>query len=167
MRGGEDNDTYQGFTSIFAQSVINDSSGTADILDLSNYSSTQIVSWSALDGDDADNFVENLRVGLGFSGGIVIENYFDNTATQAAQSGAGTGLIESIQFSDRTLSFADVQALAIRPAPAAASSVTDADVNRLVADMGAYTATTENGNSVVSQGDSNNHSEPLQLVASG
>jgi Ca2+-binding RTX toxin-like protein len=173
LEGGADNDRYQGFEGDFGQDTITDTAGSADVLDLQNFASTDVVSWSAVDGNDANNFVEDLRMTLANDNTIDISNYFNNTSAQARLSGPGTGLIESIQFSDRTLTFADVQALPtlqalpIRPASTETSSVTDADVNRLAADMSTYPATTDQGDSLSSQGDSSHHPELLQLVTSG
>jgi hypothetical protein len=60
-----------------------------------------------------------------------------------------------------------IQTLAIQGATTKGSSVSDADINQMAADMSAYPATTDQGDSLSSQGDSSHHPELLQLVASG
>jgi Ca2+-binding RTX toxin-like protein len=173
LEGGINNDLYTGYTGTFDHDTIDDTSGT-DTLDVSNFNVGDILSWTALDGDDADNFVDSLEIDFPSDvDSVLIRNYFNNTATTAAQSGAGNGLIESIRFVNQTLTFADVQALpqiqtlAIQGATTKGSSVSDADINQMAADMSAYPATTDQEDSLSSQGDSSHHPELLQLVASG
>ncbi|MDX1918525.1 MAG: calcium-binding protein [Candidatus Caenarcaniphilales bacterium] len=99
MSGGAGNDTYNGFSPEgFGSDTINDTSGVADFLDLSQYS---IVPFPGF--DPFTKATNNLVITLN-SGTITIQNYFNGSIE-------GAGLIESIQFDGLTLDFAQINLL--------------------------------------------------------
>jgi hypothetical protein len=72
--------------------------------------SIDVAYWLALDMD-ADGKVDSLFLSFDATNTLTIRNYFSDTATTAAGSSAGAGLIEYLSFSDGTLQFSDVVAL--------------------------------------------------------
>lgn len=125
--GGADNDVYQGFSGNFGVDTIWDISGTADRLSLTNYASSDVVSWQALDGDQVDGKLQDLRIEFANGNVILIKKYFNNASGDVVQSGAGAGLIESILFSDKTMAFADVKDLLSPAAPQPITGTPNAD----------------------------------------
>jgi Ca2+-binding RTX toxin-like protein len=119
LNGGAGNDTYTGYTSDpFGGDFINDPSGTADVLDFSNYGVAN-ASWSIFKVTSTSN-VATLQINFGGNFGCVEEfchyvtlsNYFDNTSTDVCASKPGPGLIETIKFADdRSVDFAQVRSL--------------------------------------------------------
>ena len=101
VNGGAGSDTYTGYTTDpSGDDTINDPSGTADVLDFSNFHMADVQRWSALraSGTSSDNKVY-LRIYFA-SGGTWMYRYFDNTSTDVCSSGPGPGLIETIKFAD-------------------------------------------------------------------
>ena len=153
----------------FGNGTIQDDSGTSDQVLLTTFVFSDVVSWQAVDSNDTGNAVDSVRINISAEDSILIANYFNNTSTQASQSGAGAGLIEGIQFSDRTLSFTDVrtlpqlQSLAIQSTVTEGSTLSDADINRAAAGISAFSA--NNKGSMTSQDDTNNNPALLNLVS--
>lgn len=113
LLGGTGHDLYHGFADDFGSDIISDASGGLDILDLSQYTLSQVASWQAVDSN-GDTFVDSLA--MDFAGGnqILIENYFNNTSTDDDTSDAGTGLIEKLVFADDgDVNFVQVQQLIV------------------------------------------------------
>ncbi len=100
LAGGADNDTYRDFIGTFGTDIINDASGSADILDLSNYALSDVTSWQAVDGPDPASRIDRLVINFAGGNSITIFNYFDDASTDEDLCGAGTGHIETIIFSD-------------------------------------------------------------------
>jgi Ca2+-binding RTX toxin-like protein len=121
LNGGAGNDTYTGYTSDpFGGDSINDPSGTADVLDFSNYDLAQ-ASWKIFKVRSTDN-VEILQISFAppgtfgcveeFCHYVTLSKYFDNTSTDVCASGPGPGLIETIKFADDpSVDFAQVRSL--------------------------------------------------------
>lgn len=109
--GGAGFDTYCGFTGAFGADIITDLSGTADVLDLSNYTLSQ-VAFGALDGSDFDSFKDSLLIDFGSGNMITITSYFNNKSLDGHTSYAGVGLIEKLIFADDAyVNFTQVQSL--------------------------------------------------------
>ncbi|MDX1919080.1 MAG: calcium-binding protein [Candidatus Caenarcaniphilales bacterium] len=108
LNGENGNDTYTGFTgTAFGTDIINDLSGSADVLDLSNFSPSltpgtdPFTRLAAGGGSGLD-----LRITL-TEGVITIFDYFN-----AAGTGPGTGLIETIILgNDPVVDFAQILTL--------------------------------------------------------
>jgi Cadherin domain/RTX calcium-binding nonapeptide repeat (4 copies) len=105
LLGEEGNDTYRG---VEGQDVIDDASGSADGLVLDDRASSS-ATFTPLDGPDADNNYEDLRVELGGGNSVIIKRYFDDTSARVLASGPGAGLIENVRFSDRTMGFDEIR----------------------------------------------------------
>jgi hypothetical protein len=122
MNGGAGNDTYQGYTTDpTGGDTINDPSGTADMLDLSNYNVPPDDSWRVWKNTSTGN-VETVQLWPGGAPNSCFEEwdcrhmylsrYFDNTSTNVCASGPGPGLIETIKFKDDpSVDFAQVKSL--------------------------------------------------------
>jgi Ca2+-binding RTX toxin-like protein len=110
LKGNAGNDAYMGFSVSSGIDIIDDASGT----DSANFASfsTANATWTAVDGTDADTFVDQLRIDFGNGFSVNILNYFSNTNLDDDLSIAGTGAIESMIFSnDANVTFTDVQSL--------------------------------------------------------
>lgn len=107
LMGGTGNDLYQGYGSGGnGNDLILDEGGAADVLDLSAFTSGS-VRWFAVD-TNGNGKLDQLVLQLQNNEAIFIQNFFDDTATTVAGSGAGTGLIESLWFSNGTVTFPDL-----------------------------------------------------------
>jgi Ca2+-binding RTX toxin-like protein len=121
INGGAGNDTYQGYTTAPpGGDSINDLSGTADMLDLSNYTVPPRDSWRIWKNISTGN-VETVQLWIGGGPGLCVEEfcryvflnrYFDNTTPDVCASKAGPGQIETIKFADDpSVDFAQVRSL--------------------------------------------------------
>jgi hypothetical protein len=121
VNGGAGADTYTGYTTEpTGEDSINDPSGTADVLDLSNYNVPPKDSWRIWKNTSTRN-VETLQLWIGgapsfcseeFCRDVFLNFYFDNTSTDVCASGPGPGLIETIKFADDpSVDFAQVRSL--------------------------------------------------------
>jgi Ca2+-binding RTX toxin-like protein len=108
LRGSSGNDTYAGFSLTSGADVIQDRGGTDNVL-FTGLKTTQ-ATWSALDSN-ADGKLDALKVDFGTSNNVTIQDYFNNTAATVAGSAAGAGVIESLQFDNAKLTYADATAL--------------------------------------------------------
>jgi len=107
LQGGTGNDTYMSFTGAWGVDIIDDIGGI-DFLNLTNYNLGH-ASWAAIDGPDADTFVDSLRISFAGGWSITILNYFNNVSVDDDLSGPGTGYIETIAFAnDPVVDFAQV-----------------------------------------------------------
>jgi Ca2+-binding RTX toxin-like protein len=126
-QGGEGDDFYDcvfggplGFGGVFGDNTIDDAAGAYDWLNLGDMwgggkVTTDVLSWEAVDGNDADSNVDQLLItfddGFGSPGAtFTILNYFDNSSTLASSSEEGDGCIEFISFFDDEFDFEDVVA---------------------------------------------------------
>jgi hypothetical protein len=121
VNGGAGADTYTGYTTEpTGEDSINDPSGTADVLDLSNYNVPPKDSWRIWKNTSTRN-VETLQLWIGgapsfcseeFCRDVFLNFYFDNTSTDVCASGPGPGVIETIKFADDpSVDFAKVRSL--------------------------------------------------------
>jgi Ca2+-binding RTX toxin-like protein len=110
--GGGGSDNYMGYFSSFGVDTINDTSGSSDSLKLTSFALISVVSWTGVDGADADSNLDSLKIDFGVGKSILILDYFNNSAITVAGSLQGTGYIENIEFqNDPSVDFAQVQAL--------------------------------------------------------
>jgi Ca2+-binding RTX toxin-like protein len=111
LYGGAGNDVYDYRKGMDGFDIISDASGVADRFVFGGLVS-DIDSWAATDSNN-NGFVDALVIygDDDLSESVTILNYFNDTAATAAASAAGTGAIESLVFTDQTLTFADVQGL--------------------------------------------------------
>jgi Ca2+-binding RTX toxin-like protein len=110
LKGNSGNDSYIGFSALTGMDIIDDASGI-DSANFSNFS-TANATWTAVDGADADAFVDQLLIDFGNGFSVTVLNYFSNTNLDDDLSIAGSGAIESLIFSnDSSVTFADVQRL--------------------------------------------------------
>jgi Ca2+-binding RTX toxin-like protein len=91
LEGGGGDDTYR---RISGHDVIDDASGSADGLNLSDHPSSS-ATFTPLDGADADDNYEDLSIDVGGANTVIIKDYFDDSAPKVLQSRAGAGLIEN------------------------------------------------------------------------
>jgi Ca2+-binding RTX toxin-like protein len=121
VNGGAGDDTYTGYTTEpSGEDSINDPSGTADVLDLSNYDVPSKDSWRIWKNTSTGN-VQTVQLWIGgapslcFEEGcrdVFLNSYFDNTSTDVCASKPGPGLIETIKFADDpSVDFAQVRSL--------------------------------------------------------
>jgi hypothetical protein len=121
MNGGAGNDTYQGYTTDpSGEDSINDTSGTADVLDLSSYNVPPKDSWRIWKNPSTGN-VRTVQLWIGGPPSFCVEegcrdvflnNYFDDSTTDVCASKPGPGLIETIKFADDpSVDFAQVRSL--------------------------------------------------------
>jgi Bacterial Ig-like domain/RTX calcium-binding nonapeptide repeat (4 copies) len=120
MSGGAGSDTYTGYTTEpSGEDNIYDSSGTADVLDLSSINLADAY-WRIFKVTSTSK-VETLQLWTGppslcseeFCRDVFLNYYFDNTSTDVCASGPGPGLIETIKFADDpSVDFAQVKSLA-------------------------------------------------------
>lgn len=123
LQGHDGNDTYNGFlAAAFGADVINDLSGldTLNFYDgVNGFASGAVANWISLDLFDgggalsADGNMDSLLIDLGGGDTVTIHHYFDNSAATAAGSGAGTGAMDTIHFSNQDFLFVDVQGVAL------------------------------------------------------
>lgn len=97
LLGGNGNDVYTGFTTTTGSDTINDTAGT----DTANFStvSTTAATWTAVDSN-TDGYLDQLKIDFGSQNVVYIENYFNNTANTVGSSTAGSGVVESLVFSN-------------------------------------------------------------------
>jgi Ca2+-binding RTX toxin-like protein len=159
LYGGEGNDRYN-FAASEGNDTISDAAGTADSAVFSGLATTG-ATWSAVDGGDADSYVDSLLVNFG-TASVLIKDFFSNTSLEGSTSTYGTGLIESLVFSDDSdVTFADAQELSM-PAGQSQSGTTGADTltgggghDTLVGDAGNDTLIGNSGNDTLSGGSGN------------
>jgi Ca2+-binding RTX toxin-like protein len=126
LNGGSGSDTYLFASTTLPEyhwlaadtgtDIIDDTSGgSADVLYLYGWNTSDVETWQAVDGTDPGNQVDTLVITLNSGQIISILNYFDNTSTDDDLSHAGTGCIESIIFNagagDTVVDFAAIQSL--------------------------------------------------------
>jgi hypothetical protein len=126
MNGGAGNDTYTGYTTDPpGEDSINDPSGTADMLDLSNYNVPPKDSWRLWKNTSTGN-IETVQLWIGgapslcseeFCRDVFLNRYFNNTSTDVCASGPGPSLIETIKFADASVDFQQVKSLLGCPTP--------------------------------------------------
>jgi Ca2+-binding RTX toxin-like protein len=97
------NDTYQGFASGgFGAVTLSDSGGT-DAIDLTGFAQADVTAWQSVDLFGGDGLPDSLVVNLATGDKITVQHYFNNDITVA-----GTGQIESFNFSDGSLGFGGI-----------------------------------------------------------
>jgi Ca2+-binding RTX toxin-like protein len=106
--GGNEKYFIHGFNN--CSDTIADASGT-DTLILRRsmtFDASYITDWQAVDGNDADNFVDSLLIQAD-TYSLLLQDYFSNTSINAGLSIAGAGCIETIQPNDnQNLTFTDI-----------------------------------------------------------
>ncbi len=109
LYGGRGSDTYR-YTDInnIGTDTIDDLfNSTGDVLDFSSFSLGSVQDWGVQDIDN-NGFDDRLTLDFGSGGSILVNGFFSNSVIEQA----GTKTIESIIFSDITLSFTEIYDLA-------------------------------------------------------
>lgn len=111
LQGGSGNDTYTNFQVGDGADIVDDLSGTNDMLNL-GYFALSAVTFSGIDTNfDGDSNIDSLFVNLGNGQTITVLNYFNNASANVHACAGGSGLIESIGVTGQTLNFQDIQGL--------------------------------------------------------